>query len=102
MFRGVLPSWLSLAVQAAILAATAVVSWRLQRGLAIPNRYLGEILFWLAAAYLALVAGRLASCLNAPHAVLSFWDWVGTAIHAVLGGFVLTLSLYHRREAPAW
>jgi hypothetical protein len=102
VLRGVLPSWLSLAIQIAILAATALVSWRLQRGLAAPKPLLGQALSWLAVAYLALILGRISSGLTASHAALSSWDLAGAAVHGVLAGFVWTVSLYHRHELPAW
>ena len=58
--QGVLPYWLSLCVQAAVLAAMADISWRLQRGLLVPDPRLGRVLAWLGAGYMIVAFARIA------------------------------------------
>ena len=100
-FLGVLPPWLSICVQAAVLAAIAGVSWRLQRGLVIPDPRLGRVLAWLGAGYMAVAFARIAFGVAVPQAAPWFRMWIPALMHVVLAGFVLTVALYHRREQTA-
>jgi hypothetical protein len=100
-FQGALPYWASLCGQAAVLALMAGISWRLQRGLLVPDQRRGRLLAWLGAGYLAAALARLALGLALAQAAPWFRMWIPELMHVVLAGFVLTLSLYHRREQTA-
>jgi hypothetical protein len=101
-FQDLLPYWLSLSVQAALLAGMAGASWRLQRGLLAPNPRLGRLLARLGAAYMIVAIAGIASGLTLEAALWSRMR-IPALMHVVLAGFVLTISLYHRRErVPGW
>ena len=102
-FQGIVPHWLSLGVQAVILAAMAATSSRLQRGRLAPNARLGRILVCLGAAYLGVALGRIAVGLAVPDAAAWFRMWIPALMHVVIAGFVLAVALFHRREQdPFW
>jgi hypothetical protein len=101
-FQGVLPHWFSLSVQAALLAGMAGASWRLQQGRLVPNPQLGRLMAWLGAAYMIVAIAGIASGLTLEAALWSRMR-IPALMHAVLAGFVLTISLYHRRDrVPQW
>ena len=100
-FHGVLTYWLSLSVQAGVLAAMVGISWRLQRGLLAPDPRLGRVLAWLGAVYFIVAVARIAVGLALPEAAPWFRMWIPALMHVVLASFVLTIALYHRREQAA-
>jgi hypothetical protein len=95
-----LPYWLSLSVQIAVLAAMAVVSWRIHRGVLAPSPARGRVLAWLGAGYIAVAFGRIVFGVAVADATPSLCVWMPTLFHIGLAGFVLTISAYHRRELP--
>jgi hypothetical protein len=95
-----LPYWLSLSVRVPVLAAMTAVSWNVHRGVLVPDPGRGFILGWVGAGYMAITFGAVVFELSVPHSIAGFCAWLPALFHIVFAGFVLTISVYHRRERP--
>lgn len=85
-------------VHAAVLAAMGAVAWRLQDGSLDPDPRRGAALGWLGGAYMALALGRIMIGLAIAGAAPWFRAWMPAFFHVALAGYVLTVSVYDRRE----
>jgi len=94
-----LPYWSLLLSQLVILAVMGRVSWRVTKGLLVPRRRLGNILGWLGGVYMVTMLARLVIGLALPAAAPWFKAWIPSVFHVVLAAFLLTVSVYHRRES---
>lgn len=90
-----LPYGMLFTTQLLILGAMARISWRIQRGVLVPRRRLGRVLWWFGWIYLVGSAARLAIGLTMVDAHPWFRTWIPASFHLVLAAFVLLAACYH-------
>ena len=90
-----LPYALLLGAQVLILAAMALVSWRIQRRRLVPVPHIGSALRLLGIAYMLFALARIVIGWAAPGANEWFRTWIPAFFHVVLAAFVLTIAHYH-------
>jgi hypothetical protein len=96
---GLLPYWLLLAAQLAILAALGHQIARIWRGSAVPKRRTGAILLLLGGLYMAGALARLAAGATFLRDEPFFTAWLPGFFHLVLAAIVLLLGEFHFRGA---
>jgi uncharacterized membrane protein YozB (DUF420 family) len=96
---GLLPYWLLVAAQLAILAVLAHQIARIWRGSAARHRRAGAILLVLGALYMAGSLFRLAAGATFLSGDRFFSAWLPAMFHVVLASIVLILADYHFRVA---
>ena len=90
-----LPYALLLGAQVLILAAMALVSWRMQRRRLVPVPRIGSALRVLGSVYMLFALSRIAIGWAVPGANAWFRTWIPAFFHVVLAAFVLTIAHYH-------